>query len=261
MLVFLAGSQAFSQEYKISKNSGKLILNLRHAVLTGYEGQELVFINQTTADRLDERSKGLKPLKPAGLEDNTGIGLHLNVNEADQVITVDMVDGVSRDLIEIKVPHGISLVTVNPGVNTALPSAFLREDQPITARSLKCVLEISNRGDVILENNTGPLNVITYQGNIEARFGPVIEGPISLITSSGYIDVTVPASLRATTDLTTGTGNFFAAEELNIIPIEDDRNQYNVMGKRIIGKINDGGLHLNLKSTRGDIYLRVAPGQ
>lgn len=255
MLFFLAGIQAFSQEYKISKNSGKLILNVQHVVVTGYEGQELVFINKTASVAPDERARGLKPLKPAGPENNTGIGLHLKMNETDDVVTVDMIDRDSRDLIEIKVPYGISSVTINTG----LPSIFLTEEQSITVRSLNCTLEIIARGDVLLENNTGPVNVSTYHGNIEARFGPVMEGPVSFITSSGYIDVTVPVSVRATIDLATRTGgHLFAAEELNIVPVEDTRNQHNALLKRVIGKINDGGLHLNLRSTGGNIYLRAA---
>src|SRR5690554_1170933 len=259
VLFFLAAGQAFSQEFKIPKNSGKLILNLQYVIVTGYEGEDLVFLNKTAEITApDERAKGLKPLKPAGLEDNTGMGLHLKMNETDHVVMVDMIDQQNTDFFEIKVPRGISSVTINTG----RPSVFLRKEKSITARSLNCSLEISAQGDVLLENNTGPLNVSTYHGNIEARFGPVMEGPISFITSMGYIDVTVPESIRATVDMATGTtdGNLFAAEELNIVPVEDARNRYDAMLKRVIGKINDGGLHLNLRSTSGNIYLRAASG-
>lgn len=252
MLLCLCGSQAFSQEYSVPKNSGRLILNLRQVIVTGYEGEELVLINKTLETSADERAKGLKPLGLYELEDNTGMGLHLVRDDKNDLITIDILDKDNRDVYEIKVPNGFSSVFINNG----MLSIFDWEDWKVTVKLLKCSLEIAGQKHVLLEDNTGPINVSTFSGNIEAKFGSVIQGPISLITSSGYIDVTVPVAIKADIDLATNKGNLFAAEELNLVLDQDARNRQDTMLKRVIGKINHGGFHLHLRSTNGNIYLR-----
>src|SRR5690606_4024248 len=90
-------------------------------------------------------------------------------------------------------------------------------EQFIKGENLNGNIEISlNHGDLELENITGPLTAKTVRGNITALFSQPIQGPITLNSSWGFVDVTVPSQVKANLLLRTTTGEFFADKELNI---------------------------------------------
>src|SRR5215217_1016783 len=92
-----------AQEYKLTKSSGKLVINLPSVRVEGYSGNEILFSSSATDREEDERAKGLRPINGSGLEDNTGLGI--NVTEKGTTYEVSPVTAKS-ETITIKVPKG-----------------------------------------------------------------------------------------------------------------------------------------------------------
>ena len=105
-----------------------------------------------------------------------------------------------------------------------------------------------------LENVTGPLAIKSVYGHIEATLGGTIKGPISIVSVYSYADVALPVTTKANLKLSTSYGEILVAPEFNI-EVEKQGNwvQYS---DRVNGKLNGGGLQLDIRSDYGKIYLR-----
>ena len=92
-----------------------------------------------------------------------------------------------------------------------------------------------------------PLEVETINGNI------VITGQTSQIKAksiSGFIDLLIPADLKADFELSTITGTVYS----NVIP--DQTTNFKKRSADISSKYRGGGTRVDLKTISGDIYLR-----
>ena len=242
----IALGNAFAQEYKISKSTGRLVIKLPSVTVEGYDGNEVIF---TTKDKQfeDERAAGLKLLSGTGVTDNTNIGI--NVSDKGGILEVNEV---ASDIgkVTIKVPKGMS-VSYNW-------QNMLHSDKVII-RNIKKEIEISSLNNSIeLENVSGPLTINTIYGSVVARFGEKITGPITIASIYANVDIAVPLTTKANLKLNTTHGNVFAASEMKIEMkkrSEDDMVEYK---GNIVGTLNGGGVEFNLTSTYGKVYLRKA---
>ncbi len=194
-------------EYRLAKASGHLKLNLSGAIVEGYDGKEIIFsiANNTTAE-VDERAKGLVPIASSGYSDNTGLGV--NVKESGQEIIVNNIFKSNSDILTIKVPQGIKVSFINN-------SSQSYED--IIIKNLKSEIEVSTRyNKIVLENNSGPMNINSINGPIEAIFNTDIKGPVSIISIYEYVDITLPIATKGNIELTTNYGKLYAAKEFKI---------------------------------------------
>jgi len=92
-----------------------------------------------------------------------------------------------------------------------------------------------------------PLEVETINANI------VITGQTSQIKAksiSGFIDLLIPADLKADFELSTITGTVYS----NVIP--DQTTNFKKRSADISSKYRGGGTRVDLKTISGDIYLR-----
>lgn len=276
------------KEYKIAKPSGKLYLNLNGAHIEGYTGNEIVFSNQGVPEEEDERAKGLQALSSSGFTDNTGMGI--NVSKKGEDVDVNPVgDGSRGDVLYIRVPNDVDVVFSNN--NSIFADTLL-------IRDMKGEIEVSTSyNDVVLENNSGPMNIKNVYKNVETAFASDIKGPVSIISVYGHVDVAVPASTKANLTMGTGYGKLYAAGDFNVAmapkAAEDEetmdvagleglattlnsggptaiippppprRGSISVAGvfrgmqENIEGTINGGGIDLILKSTYKNVYLRT----
>ncbi|WP_316830494.1 DUF4097 family beta strand repeat-containing protein [Pedobacter aquatilis] len=285
-LVAVTLSASAQKEYKLAKSSGKLNLNISGAIVEGYNGKEIIFSTaKSDNDVVDERAKGLRIISGSGFVDNTGMGI--DVSEKGDEINVNTVrKGVRSGIITIKVPQDIKIAFNNTAVN---------QDELIL-RNLKNEIEISvNYTKIKLENNTGPMNVKSLYGSVDASFSGEIKGPVSIISVYGYVDVSMPASTKANVELGTSYGNLYAGEGFKIA-VEKGTNEkpeaaftsgsvqglttttgqsfattsYTMNGQGSInvesyirkdreslkGKLNGGGADVILKSNYKNVYLR-----
>lgn len=208
LLSITLGASA-QKEYKLSKSSGKLNLYVPGAVVEGYNGNEIIFsLPKRTGETEDERAKGLRMITASGFVDNTGLGL--DVSEKGSDINVNAVNKSLDGILTIKVPQNVKVFFEN--------KSNMYQDQ-IILKNLKSEIEISTSYNAIkLENNTGPMNVKTLYGGVDASFAGAITGPVSIVSVYGIVDVALPSATKANVELSTSFGKLYAADALKIVP-------------------------------------------
>jgi hypothetical protein len=206
--LLISGYASAQKEYKLAKSTGRLTLNISGATIEGYNGNEIIFSAVNTDDaEVDERAKGLRAISGSGFTDNTGLGIE--VSDKGQEVTVNAVSKKNDGQLTIKVPQGVKVVFNNNG------SAIDQGD--ILVKNLKSEIEISTSFNKIrLENNTGPMNVKSLHGTIDAIFSGEIKGPVSIVSVYGYVDVTMPTVTKANIELNSTRGNLYAADAFKI---------------------------------------------
>jgi hypothetical protein len=231
---------AQGQEYKISKSSGRLELKIGRVTVEGYSGNEIIFSGRDRDKKDDERSKGLKEISGLGIEDNTGLGI--NVEENGGTIVVRQLRKMNSPDIRIQVPKGVTV-------------AYSFESQyggDVIFRNLESEIEFSsNYNSLEMINVTGPATVKTIYGHVEATFDQNVKGPLSIVSVYGYADVALPSTIKANLRLSTSYGELYASPDFKI---EMDRSQEDE--NRVIGKINGGGMTVDISSNYGKVYLR-----
>ncbi|WP_300603811.1 hypothetical protein [Niabella sp.] len=258
-IAFVSLANAQGRQFKLSKRTGTLKINLSGVTVEGYDGSEVVFAApELKREDNDERAAGLKLVSGSGLTDNTG--LNLSVRENGDVIDVDYVGKIDRERITIKVPNTMSVKVATTEV--------MNGNRPVDIKDFKGELEISVMyNGISLQNVTGPVNAKTIYGELNAKFAAAVKGPVSLVSVYKFVDVTIPAGLKANVNLSSKNGNIYAADGLDI-KRETPKDQKNSDGEDltglkewsrssdIIGTLNGGGLDLILKTSYGKIYLR-----
>ncbi|RZK42131.1 MAG: hypothetical protein EOO90_08625 [Pedobacter sp.] len=234
---FFASAQT---EYKLAKSSGHLKISLSGVTIEGYEGKDIIFSGQAVpASETDERAKGLVALSSSKFIDNTGLGL--NVSENGNEVSVTSTNKKPKGVITIKVPQNIKVSVINNGFNFGSASNSKAED--IIVKNLKSEIEISVYANTIrLENNTGPMNVKTVSGSVDAIFNADIKGPVSIISANDYVDVTLPAATKANVELASSYGKIYAGKDFKIdIEKTEDNDRVNIQsGTRLLNSSRGG---------------------
>lgn len=243
LLMLILSGYAHAQEFRINKNSGRLELNIGRVTVESHTGDEIIFSSKNHKAEKDKRAEGLRLVNSLGLEDNTGLGIH--VADKGNVVEVYQLKQTHAPDITVRVPKGVII-------------SFQYESQyGGTARfvNLPNEIEVSAQYNSIeLENVTGPLTIETTYGNVTADFNPSIKGPVSIVSIYGFIDLTLPQATKADLKLSTSYGDILVAPEFDIdVPVKEGMKAY---GDRITGKINGGGVSVDLTCNYGKIYLR-----
>ncbi|SKC89077.1 DUF4097 family beta strand repeat-containing protein [Ohtaekwangia koreensis] len=242
-LAFIAGFIQ-AQEYKLAKSTGRLeIKEVNHVEIEGYSGSEIVFTSRNGKKDDDERAKGLRSISSMGLEDNTGIGL--SVVEKGGTIEVQQLKKMDGPDILIKVPKGVV-------VSYTHTSPYGDE---IEFKNFEGEIEVSTvHNGVVLTNTTGPMTIKTVHGDIDASLSPNIKNPVSIVSVHGHVDVAFPTTIKANLKLGTVYGEIFVDPDFKL-EIEKSGNMIKY-SDNVSGKLNGGGLDINLSSTHNNVYLR-----
>lgn len=243
MLGLLTATVGFAQEFKVAKSTGRLEIGLGKVTVEGYNGNEIVFSGRDKHESKDERAAGLMAINGSGLTDNTGLGI--NVADKGNVVEVNQLKKMGSPEIKILVPKGIIV-------------SFNHESQyggTVTFKNLENEIEVSaTYNSIELENVTGPLTLKTVYGHIEAELGPNVKGPISAVSIYGYVDITLPMATKANLKMSTSYGELLVAPEFKIeIDKQGDMVRYS---DKVNGKINGGGINIDLRADYSKIYLR-----
>ncbi len=232
-----------AQEYKVAKSSGRLELYVGRVTVEGYAGNEIVFTSKSGKSETDSRAAGLRSVNGSGLEDNTGVGIHVAVK--DNIIEVYQLKKLNHPDLKILVPKGI-VVSFKHDSKYGGDAIF---------RNMENEIEISCQyNNIVLENITGPLTAKTLYGSIDAVFGNNVKGPISMVSVYSHIDITLPQTVKANLKMLTSYGELFMASGFPWeIVIKDGMQQW---GDKVEGKLNGGGFALDLRSDYGKVYLR-----
>ena len=123
--------------------------------------------------------------------------------------------------------------------------------------------------NIKLEGVAGPMSISTIHGNIDAIFSKVNqENPITIRSTHGHVDVSIPSNTKADIKMASGHGEMFTDFEIKIKESEPTPEQ-NVEGsgqsskscncpndQKVIGKINSGGVLVDLRTSHSNIYFR-----
>ncbi|NOT74662.1 MAG: hypothetical protein HOP08_07015 [Cyclobacteriaceae bacterium] len=243
ILIMITFSSAFAQEFKLAKSTGRLEINIGRATIQGYDGNEIIFTSADYEKDKDERAKGLKEINSLGLDDNTGLGI--NVTSTGEVVTVRQLKKTNSPKIKIQVPKGMII-------------SYSHESQyggEVSFRNLENEIEVSVQyNSVELENCNGPVTIKTIYGHVEGVFEPTTKGPISIVSVYGYVDVSIPTATKANLKLSTSHGQIYVAPDFKIdINKQGDMVRYS---DNLNGKINGGGMNVDLNCSYGKVYLR-----
>ncbi len=233
----------FAQEFKIAKNTGRLEIGLGRVTIEGYAGNEIVFSAKEHNEGKDERAQGLRAINGSGLDDNTGLGI--NVTDKGSVIEVNQLKKMNSPDVKIMVPKGVIV-------------SFSHESQyggTAIFKNMENEIEVSaNYNSIELENVTGPLTIKTVYGHVEADLSQNVKGPLSIVSIYGYVDVTLPLTTKANLKMSTSYGELLVAPEFKIeIDKQGDMVRYS---DKVNGKINGGGMNIDLRADYSKVYLR-----
>lgn len=232
-----------SKTYKVNKNKGKLQINLGKVTVEGYKGNEIIFSLEGKVPAEDKRAEGLQAINGMGIIDNTGLGI--NVVEKDGILEVNPLKKLSAPAVKIMVPEGVIVSFINQ-------SQF---GEKVVFRNMQNEIEIATTyNPVQLENVTGPATIKSIYGNVEAIFSQNVKGPLSIISVYGFVDVSLPKSIKANLKATTSYGEIYASPEFKIAIDKKDETRN---GDELIGKLNGGGIDINVRSDYNKIYLRT----
>lgn len=242
-VAILLSGWAQAQEYKVAKSTGRLEIYLGRVTVEGHSGSEIIFTSMDSHGEKDERAAGLRAINGLGLDDNTGLGI--NVADKGSVVEVRQLKKMNSPDVKILVPKGVIV-------------SFSHESQyggEATFKNMENEIEVSaNYNSVQLENISGPVTVKSVYGHVEADFNTNLKGPISIVSIYGYVDISLPAATKANLKLSTSYGEILVAPEFKVeVEKQGDMVRYS---DRINGKINGGGMNIDLSSNYGKIYLR-----
>lgn len=242
-IVLIWAGCSSAQEFKVPKNTGRLEINIGKVTVEGHAGNDIIFSSSDHNRDKDERAEGLRAVNSLGLEDNTGLGIH--VENDNDVVRVRQLKKTNSPNIKILVPKGMIV-------------SFAHESQyggEAKFRNMPNEIEVSAQYNSIeLENVTGPLTVKTIYGHVEASLDANMKDPISIVSIYGYVDVAIPSTTKANLKMNTSYGEIFADPAFKIdIDRQGDMVSYS---NKVSGKINGGGINIDLSCNYGKVYLR-----
>lgn len=128
-------------------------------------------------------------------------------------------------------------------------------------------LEVNNvNGAITLTNITGSAVANTINGDMKASFRQVENNaPMAFSTLNGNVDVTFPASVKATVKLKSDRGEIFTDFDIDVDKNQPKASRSSQSGMYrvaiedwVYGKINNGGPEVMMKNMNGNIYVRKA---
>ena len=235
-----------AQDYTINvANASQTTLHLKEinrVHVEEYNGKAITISNDSDRTKPD-RAEGLKPLSARG-EDNTGIGL--NVKDSGSVISVFQAARRAKGVYKVRVPKGVKVNIEHTGN---------WEGGKIEVYNISSELEISGRYNAVyMEDITGPALVNTVYGSVEAVFASLSQqGPTSLVSVYSTVDVTMPENSSADITIKTPYGEAYSDMDIEFPSSEDGMKK---VSSTIRGKLNGGGVELDLKASYSNVYLR-----
>lgn len=219
-------------------------------------------------DRDNARGRGRNNALPPGmhrLTQPTGV----RVEEENNVMTVSTSPGEDSDL-ELQVPAATSLVlrAVNGG-----EILVERVNGSIEATNINGKITLSDVGGTVVAHATN--------GAVVATLREVTAGtPMSFTSLNGSVDVTLPASTKASLKLRSDRGNVYTDFDVQTSQppapaaapaagagrdsqrsADRDRNRSRLrveIDRSVYGTINGGGPDFELRTFNGNVYLRKA---
>ncbi len=207
-------------------------------VVKTHNSQELLIKNRSSYDE-PERAKGLRLLGEGG-SDNTEVGFYV-IKEGNTLLVKNLR---KSDYAEIYLPSS---------QNVAVTSTW-NGDIEISGFTAEIEANAQLNGGIRIKDVAGPVTANVLNGELEVLFTKVNQSsPISLHTTNGVLDVSLPGNTPADLSLGSVNGEIYTNFDLSV---PDKNGLRSISSKKVKGAINNGGVSIKLSSTNGNIYLR-----
>jgi Toastrack DUF4097 len=200
--------------------------------------------------RQEEKAK-----KIAGMKQLSGSSSGLEVEEENNVVTVNTQSWKAATDLTIQVPVATSLE-----INSSMDGAIVVE-------GVSGEIDINNlNGPVTLRNVSGNTLVHTVNGDIEAILARLAaDKPLSFSSMTGDIDVTLPADTKASLKMKSDQGEIYSDFDIDMTrqPTRTEAAEKTEQGKfritfdkSLLGLVNGGGREISFNTFAGNIYIR-----
>lgn len=195
-----------------------------------------------------EKTKGGMRLIP---NTSSGLTVEQEGNTVDVGVGMAAMHREKQLSIQVPVNTSVKLSTVNDG--------------DIEVEGINGEVEVNNvNGSVYLRNISGSAVAHALNGELIVTFQSVTPGKsMSFSSLNGNIDVTFPASLKASLNLKSEQGEIYSdfdiVMEKTATKIEEEgkgQRKRIVIEKGMRGSINGGGAEILFKNFNGDIFIR-----
>ena len=210
--------------------------------------------SKTTIKNSSDEAKD-KAARTAGMKRLTGTGTGLDIEEKDNVVSINTESWSAAVDLTIQVPTNASL---NLGAIN---------DGDIVVENVDGEIEVNNiNGSCLLRNVSGNVLANSINGEITAtivRAAP--DKPMFFSTMNGAVDVTLPAGVKANVKIKTQQGDVYSDFDVALKPAsqkaeetpKSDKGRFRIsFDNSITGAINGGGPEYTFNSFNGDIYIR-----
>ena len=178
--------------------------------------------------------------------------MDLEISESSNFIKVSSDSWNTRMSLTIEVPSGIDL------------QVHTYNDGNLDISNIQGQVELTNyNGEITATNISGSVVATTYNGEIKVTFDKVTDGtPMSFVTYNGDIDLSFPATLKASLKMKTQQGEILSGFDMTMAKPTPVETKTTSKGTKIVidqwvkGDINGGGAEFIMKNYNGDIIIR-----
>lgn len=249
-------SHAQSQEFVVPlSDPGQpaiLEVNLSQGslVIEGFDGNQVVVESRTVDTEEEIQEVGGMFRIP-----NDSVGLTIEEHRNTVSIGTDW-SGSGVDL-RVKVPRRTSLrVQVVNGNDLRVSGVSGTHELKNVNGSIEA---LEMRGSVVANSSNGSLKVTLLEISSDT--------PMSFVSWNGDVDVTFPASLKATLKMQAGQGDILTDFQVALQPSAPARTEetrgkgYRVeLNREVIGTVGGGGPEMRFKTFNGNVVVRKAGG-
>lgn len=198
-----------------------------------------LLIKGSRYSKTTEKAKGLRLVGEGG-SDNTEVGFYV------------IQDGNSLIVKNLRKSEGATIYL--PKTQNVSVKSTWSGDIEIDGFSGEIEADAQLNGSIEITNVNGPVTANALNGEVIVKFGKVKQdSPISIYTTNGEVDVTLPSDTPASLTLGTTNGDIYTNFEFKR---EEKDGLKSISGRKVRATINNGGVNISLKSTNGNIYLR-----
>ncbi len=232
---------------------GKLECSLVNGYIkvTGYSGNEVHIIATQPMKKI--KIEEADDSQKAGLRKITATSFSISAEEEENVVEISSDSWKTPINLEIQVPmkFDLDVGTVNAG--------------DVTVENVEGILEVSNvNGSITITNVSGSVVTNTVNGDVKVTMNRLdANTPMSFTSFNGDVDVTLPASVKATAKLKSTSGDIYTDFEVDFeqkkakVDESDEEGTYKVsVDEYVYGNLNGGGPEFFFKTYHGDIFLR-----
>lgn len=257
-LITLAGFAQDSGEIPIPLSDpskrGKMKVHINYGAITvkGTARKDILVKYSAGKDREKDENRNGSGEK-SGLKRIGGGTLDLEIAENSNLVNVSSDSWSNKLNLTIEVPSGMDL------------QLHTYNDGNIVVSNIQGEIEATNyNGEIIAENISGSVVATTYNGQVKCTFDKITEGaPMSFLTYNGDIDVTFPATLKASLKMKSQQGEVLTGFDVKLTPAapiqktDSKGGTYKVtLDEWVRGDVGGGGPEFIMRNYNGDILVR-----